>query len=108
MKIIASKKDYKEVKKAFDKRHKELKQMPMELIKGNETKIIVPQPEDGKPGIDWIKNKADVINYLTNAYFQIKKFCPILQKDCITTGCQWYIIANGTGDCNQNWLFHKQ
>jgi len=111
MKIIASKKDYKSIKKAFDKRDEELKQLQMELIQGNETKITVPQASEQKGEVsekDWINGKENIINFLANGYFQIKKFCPMLQKECITTKCQWYLVANGTGDCNQNWLFHKR
>lgn len=102
MEIRANSKDYKKLKKIYDKNVT----LDKEVVTLTEDEkaiqpVILVQSEGSL--VEWSRGYKNVESLLMYGYVRIQKNCPYRIGKCICEKCSLYIVKNVTGDCSHVW-----
>ena len=103
MDIRATGKNYKALKKMYDK-YSVLDKSVVSITEDSNATVPVAMVKDNNNAlVEWTRGFPNVASFIRYGYVRIIKDCPYQFGKCRGEKCQLYVVRNGTGDCAHTW-----
>jgi len=65
--------------------------------------LVMVHTEDGSL-VEWgFRGEKQILGFIEKGFMPVRKFCPLLKKQCIGEKCAFHIVKNNIGDCSMIW-----